>query len=84
MEMFAEAGAMPFHPVVDGSLIPAPPVELLQTSAATDIDVLIGGTAHELRLFQQDLPADHSEQILHHMVSGHIAARPVPRRRPAK
>ncbi|MXZ87197.1 MAG: carboxylesterase/lipase family protein [Acidimicrobiia bacterium] len=75
MEMFAEAGAMPFHPVVDGSLIPAPPVELLQTSAATDIDVLIGGTAHELRLFQQDLPADHSEQILHHMVSGHIAAR---------
>ena len=75
IEMFAEAGAMPFHPVVDGSLIPVSPVELLQTSAATDVDVLIGATAHELRLFQQDLPADSSEQILHHMVRGHIAER---------
>ncbi len=75
MEMFAEAGAMPFHPVVDGTLIPAPPAELLQTRTATDIDVLLGGTAHELRLFQQELPAENSEQILHHMVSGHIAER---------
>ena len=75
MEMFAEAGAMPFHPVVDGTLIPAPPAEGLQTSAAADVDVLMGGTAHELRLFQQELPAENSEQILHHMVSGHIAAR---------
>ena len=75
MEMFAEAGAMPFHPVVDGSLVSAPPVDVLRTSTAADVDVLIGGTAHELRLFQQDLPADNSEQILHHMVSGHIAAR---------
>lgn len=75
MEMFTEAGAMPFHPVIDGSLIPATPAELLQTGTATDIDVMIGSTAHELRLFNQDLPADNSEQILHHMVSGHIAAR---------
>jgi len=75
MEMFAEAGAMPFHPVVDGSLVPMPPAEVLRTSAASDIDVLIGGTAHELRLFKQELPADHSGQILHHMVSGHIAKR---------
>ena len=75
MDMFAEAGAMPFHPVVDGSLIPAAPVELLQTNTAADIDVLIGATAHELRLFKQDLPADNSEQILHRMVSGYIAER---------
>ena len=75
MEMFAEAGAMPFHPVVDGTLIPEPPAELLQTGTATDVDVLVGATAHELRLFQQDLPADNSAQILHHMVSGHIAER---------
>ena len=75
MEMFAEAGAMPFHPVVDGSLIPATPVEVLQTSAATDVDVILGATAHELRLFQQELPADNSEQILHHMVSNHLAKR---------
>ena len=75
MDMFATAGAMPFHPVVDGSFIPGPPSELLQTGAATGIDVLVGATAHELRLFHQDLPEESSEQILHHMVSGHIADR---------
>ena len=75
METFAEAGAMPFHPVVDGALIPTPPAEVLQTNTATDVDVMIGSTAHELRLFQQELPADNSEQILHHMVSGHMAER---------
>lgn len=74
MEMFAEAGAMPFHPVVDGPLVPAPPAEMLRTDAA-DIEVLIGATAHELRLFKQDLPADNSEKILHHIVSGHMAER---------
>ena len=75
MDMMITVGPMPFHPVVDGSLIPGLPSELLRTSAATDIDVLIGATAHELRLFQQELPEDSSEQILQHMVSGHIAER---------
>lgn len=75
MEMFAEAGAMPFHPVIDGSLIPATPAEVLQTGTAADIDVMIGSTAHELRLFQRELPADNSGQILHHMVSGYLAER---------
>ena len=75
MDMFATAGAMPFHPVVDGSLIPGPPSERLQTRAATDIDVIIGATAHELRLFHQQLPEESSEQILHHTVGGHIAKR---------
>lgn len=75
MEMFAEAGAMPFHPVVDGLLIPAPPAEVLKTSAAADIDVLIGGTAHELRLFKQELPAGNSDIILFHLVRSHMAKR---------
>ena len=75
MDMFAEAGAMPFHPVVDGSLVPAPPVKVLQTSAATDIDVLIGATAHELRLFKQELPAGNSDLVLFHLVRGHMAKR---------
>ena len=75
MEMFTEAGAMPFHPVVDGTIIPAPPVQLLQTSVATDIDVLIGATAHELRLFKQELPAGNSDLVLFHLVRGHMAKR---------
>ena len=75
MDLLLEVGPMPFHPVVDGSLIPAKPSELLGTTAATDVDVLIGATAHELRLFKQELPAQNSEQILHGMVSGYIAER---------
>lgn len=75
MEMFVEAGAMPFHPVVDRTLIPAPPVKVLQSSAAADIDVLVGATAHELRLFQQELPAGNSDLILFHLVRGHMAKR---------
>lgn len=75
MEMFAEVGAMPFHPVIDGSLVPAMPSERLQTSAAADVDVLIGATAHELRLFKRHLPEQNSEQMLRGAVSGHIAER---------
>ena len=65
MAMFADVGPMPFHPVVDGSLVPATPSELLRTGTATDVDVIIGATAHELRLFQQVLPDLDSEKILH-------------------
>lgn len=75
MDKMITVGPMPFHPVVDGSLVPGAPSELLRTSAATGVDVLIGTTAHELRLFHQELPEESSEQILHHMVSGHIAER---------
>lgn len=71
-DMFAEMGAMPFHPVVDGSLIPATPSEILRGGTAADIDVLIGATAQELRLFMQELPEGQSEQILHAMVGRYI------------
>lgn len=75
MEMFVEAGAMPFHPVVDRSLVPAPPVKVLRTSRATDVDVLVGATAHELRLFMQELLAGNSDLILFHQVRSHMAKR---------
>ena len=75
MAMFADVGPMPFHPVVDGSLVPAIPSELLQTGTTTDVDVIIGATAHELRLFQQDLPDQDSEKILLGTVSRYIAER---------
>ena len=75
MDMSAEAGAMPFHPVVDGSLIPATPSEVLRNGTAADIDLLIGATAQELRLFMQELPEGQSEQILYAMVGRYIAER---------
>ena len=75
MGLLAKVGPMPFHPVVDGTIIPEKPLELLGTGAVTDIDVLLGATAHELRLFKQELPAQSSGQILHRTVSGHMAER---------
>ncbi|MCQ3810113.1 MAG: carboxylesterase family protein [Acidimicrobiia bacterium] len=75
MAMFANVGPMPFHPVVDGSLVPATPSELLRTGTAIDIDMIIGATAHELRLFHQDLPDQDSEKILLGTVSRYIAER---------
>ena len=74
-DMFAEMGAMPFHPVVDGSLIPATPSEVLRNGTAADIDVLLGATAQELRLFMQTLPEGQSEQILNAQVSRYIAEK---------
>ena len=74
-DMFSEMGAMPFHPVVDGSLIPATPSEMLRSGTAADIDVLIGATAQELRLFMQELPEGQSKQILHAMVGRYIKER---------
>ena len=74
-DMFTEMGAMPFHPVVDGSLIPATPSEMLRNGEAADIDVLMGTTAQELRLFMQELPEGKSEQILYAMVGRYIEER---------
>lgn len=75
MDMFAEVGPMPFHPVVDGSLVPVTPSDPLRSSLSTEVDVLVGATAHELRLFKQELPEESSAQILRRMVSGYMAER---------
>jgi len=51
MEMAATTGLMPYHPSVDAVVVPAPPVEALAAASAADVDLLIGTTADELRLF---------------------------------
>lgn len=42
---------MPFAPVVDGDILPATPWEAVEGGAARDIDLLIGHTRDEHRLF---------------------------------
>jgi carboxylesterase type B len=42
---------MPFEPVIDGYLRPAPPVEAIGAGAGADVDVLIGINADEANLF---------------------------------
>ena len=42
---------MPFHPCVDDDLLPARPVEALAAGVGADVDVMIGTTRDEMRLF---------------------------------
>src|SRR6185436_20608560 len=51
-ELLGTVGMMPFHPMVDGDVVPQRPVDGL----AVDVPLLIGTTADEMRLFMP--PAD--------------------------
>jgi para-nitrobenzyl esterase len=57
MELLVEYGSMVFHPVVDGDVVAATPSIAFARGDAADVDLLIGSTVHELRLFP-DLRAD--------------------------
>ncbi|PVZ06358.1 carboxylesterase/lipase family protein [Actinomycetospora cinnamomea] len=43
------ASVMPFHPVVDGDVVPAPPIERLAAGVAADVDVLVGTNTDDWR-----------------------------------
>jgi para-nitrobenzyl esterase len=45
------ASTMPFHPVVDGDVVPAEPIERIAAGAAADVDVLVGTNSDDWRLF---------------------------------
>jgi para-nitrobenzyl esterase len=45
------ATLMPFHPVVDGEIIPAPPIERIAAGACADVDVIAGSNAQDWKLF---------------------------------
>ncbi|MEU8620452.1 carboxylesterase/lipase family protein [Streptomyces sp. NPDC048623] len=47
----AALNLMPFEPVVDGELLPAPPIERIAAGAGAGIDLLVGTNSDEFRLF---------------------------------
>ncbi|MFD9128378.1 carboxylesterase/lipase family protein [Kitasatospora sp. NPDC059571] len=47
----AALNLMPFEPVVDGVLLPAPPIEAIAAGAAAGVDLLVGTNSDEFRLF---------------------------------
>ncbi|MFI5044632.1 MAG: carboxylesterase family protein, partial [Acidimicrobiales bacterium] len=49
-------GVLPFQPVVDGHVIPLPPLDVLAAGALAGIDVVIGTTADEAKLFTAFVP----------------------------
>lgn len=57
MEMMLEVGSMVFHPVIDGDLVPVTPSVGFAAGRAADVDLVIGTTADEMRLFP-DVRAD--------------------------
>ena len=45
------ANWMPFEPVIDGDVLPARPIDRILAGAGADVDVLVGTTSEEWRLF---------------------------------
>jgi para-nitrobenzyl esterase len=45
------ATMMPFHPVVDGDTVPAPPIERIAAGASSTIPVIAGSNADDWKLF---------------------------------
>jgi carboxylesterase type B len=45
------ASVMPWHPVVDGDTLPAPPLEAVAAGSAADVDLVVGTNVDDWRLF---------------------------------
>jgi para-nitrobenzyl esterase len=50
-KLFGVAGLLPFHPALDAENLPAIPLDALRAGAARDVDLLLGVTTDEMRLF---------------------------------
>src|SRR5947199_6794317 len=42
---------LPWHPVVDGDIVPAPPIDRIVAGAGAEVDVLVGTNTDDWRLF---------------------------------
>ena len=54
--LFGVGGLLPFHPALDEATLPMTPLEALRGGSAAGVDLLLGVTADEMRLFL-DRPA---------------------------
>ncbi|GAA3178388.1 carboxylesterase family protein [Blastococcus jejuensis] len=45
------ASTMPFHPVIDGEVVPAVPIDRIVAGAGADVDVLVGTNSDDWRMF---------------------------------
>lgn len=45
------ASAMPWQPVVDGDIIPAPPIERIAAGASADVEIMVGTNTEDWKLF---------------------------------
>jgi para-nitrobenzyl esterase len=66
-ELAVSAGMMPFHPWVDGEIVPTAPLDAAARDELAPVPLVIGTTAHEMELFRSmvpSLPAAYAEPYL--------------------
>jgi para-nitrobenzyl esterase len=61
-QLFGVAGLLPFHPALDTGNLPTTPIAALRSGAARDVDLLLGVTTDEMRLFL-DRPTLERERL---------------------
>ena len=66
----AVASLMPFHPVIDGEVLPAPPIERIAAGASADVDVLVGTNADDWRY--SPVLGGFIDQITDEMLTGPV------------
>jgi para-nitrobenzyl esterase len=67
---------LPWQPVIDGDVIPAPPIDRIVAGAGTGVDVMVGTNTDEHRLFL--VPGGAIEQITNEALAGAVAAYGLP------
>jgi para-nitrobenzyl esterase len=72
---FATVGAMPFHPFVDGDVIESRPIRAMPNS---DVDLLIGTTRDEMRMFLDPRAADLDRDRLTRWTARYLASLGAP------
>ena len=74
MDVYGLVGSMPFHPVIDGGIVPRSPVA---DGPARGFDLILGGTSEEMRLFRDPRAKDASRDALVEMLEEHLRGHPV-------
>ena len=64
------ASAMPFHPVVDGDVIPAPPIDRIVAGAGAGVDVLVGTNADDWRF--APVLGGYIDQLTEQVITGPV------------
>jgi carboxylesterase type B len=67
---------MPWHPVVDGDVIPTRPIDRITAGASADVNLMVGSTTDEWRLFL--VASGVIEHITDGALSGAVAAYGLP------
>lgn len=72
----AAISMMPWQPVIDGDIIPAPPIGCIRAGAGAEIDLMVGATTDEWRLFLA--PSGMIEHITDEILACAVAAYGLP------